>query len=98
MTEGECLRASLLALDDLENYYRWLLEEVRPFFGERLVEIGAGIGTFTARLVRSHVSCHPTTRVEVFEPDGTLYQHLRKRLETAHSDLLREGRLTTTNG
>ena len=97
LTEGECLTASLLALDDLENYYRWLFEEVRPFFGERLVEIGAGIGTFTARLVRSHVSCHPTARLEVFEPEGTLYQHLHKRLKTAHPDLLRAGRLTTTN-
>jgi SAM-dependent methyltransferase len=98
MTECECLTASLLALDDLENYYRWLFEEAHPFFGERLVEIGAGIGTFTVRLVRSHVSCHPTARLEVFEPEGSLYQHLRKRLETAHPDLLRAGRLTTTNG
>ncbi len=98
MTERECLTASLLALDDLENYYRWLVEEVRPFFGERLVEIGAGIGTFTTWIVRSHVSCHPTARLEVFEPEGNLYQHLRKRLETAHPDLLQAGRLRTTNG
>ena len=98
MTECECLTANLLALDDLENYYRWVFEEVRPLFGDRLVEIGAGIGTFTVRLVRSHVSCHPTARLEVFEPEGTLYQHLRNRLETAHPDLLRAGRLTTTNG
>ncbi len=98
MTECECLTASLLALDDLENYYRWLLEEVRPYFGERVVEIGGGIGTFTVRLVRSHVSCRPTARLEVFEPDDILYQRLRRRLETAHHDLLRAGRLTTTNG
>ena len=98
MTECECLTASLLALDDLEDYYRWLFEEVRPFFGERLVEIGAGIGTFTVQLVRSHVSCHPMARLEVFEPEGSLYRHLRKRLENAHPDLLRAGRLTTTNG
>jgi len=98
MTECEYLTASLLALDDLENYYRWLVEEVRPFFGERLVEIGAGIGTFTAWLVRTHMSCHPTSRLEVFEPEESLFQHLRKRLETAHPDLLRAGRLTTTNG
>lgn len=98
MTECECLTASLLALDDLENYYRWLFEEVHPFFGERLVEIGGGIGTFTVRLVRSHVSGHPTARLDVFEPESTLYQHLRKRLETAHPDLLRAGRLTTTHG
>jgi SAM-dependent methyltransferase len=98
MTECECLTASLLALDDLENYYRWVFEEVHPFYGDRLVEIGAGIGTFTVRLVRSHVSCHPTARLEVFEPEGTLYQHLKKRLETAHPDLLRAGRLRITNG
>jgi len=98
MTECECLTASLLALDDLENYYRWLFEEVRPFFGERLAEIGAGIGTFTVRLVRSHVSCHPTARLEVFEPEGNLYRHLQKRLESVHPDLVRAGRLTTTHG
>src|SRR5438309_4455617 len=98
MTECKCLTASLLALDDLENYYRWLVEEVRPFFGERMVEIGAGIGTFTAWLVRAHVSCHPTARLEAFEPEESLFQHLSKRLETAHPDLLRAGRLTTING
>src|SRR3989442_11599395 len=96
MTEGDCLTASLLALDDLENYYRWLFEEVRPFFGERLVEIWARIGTFTARLVRSHVSCHPTARLEGFEQEGTLYQHLHKRLKTPHPDLLPAGPLPPT--
>src|SRR5436309_13833882 len=98
MTECEYLTASLLALDDLENYYRWLVEEVRPFFGERLVEIGAGIGSFTACLVRTHVSCHPSSRLEVFEPEERLFKHLRKRWETAHPDLLRTGRWPTTTG
>src|SRR2546422_11441936 len=96
MTEGECLTASLLALDDLENYYRWLFEEVRPFFGERLVEIGAGIGTFTNRLVRSHVSCHPTARLEGVEPEGTPHPHLHKRVETRHPRLPPAGRPTAT--
>jgi SAM-dependent methyltransferase len=98
MTECERLTEILLSLDKIEKYYQWIGEEVHPFLGDRLVEIGAGIGTFTNVLVRSHVSCHPTARLEAFEPEGTLYQHLRKRLEAAHPDLLRAGRLTTTNG
>jgi SAM-dependent methyltransferase len=29
-----------------KNYYRWIVERFAPFFGRRVVEVGAGIGTF----------------------------------------------------
>lgn len=30
-----------------ENYYRWILERIRPYLGSRVMEVGAGIGTFS---------------------------------------------------
>jgi SAM-dependent methyltransferase len=33
-----------------ENYNAWLLERGKPFLGRRVLDVGAGIGTFTERL------------------------------------------------
>jgi SAM-dependent methyltransferase len=35
-----------------ENYNAWLLERSKPFLGSRVLDVGAGIGTFTERLAR----------------------------------------------
>ncbi len=32
------------------NYHRWIVDELRPFLGSRVVEVGAGAGSFTALL------------------------------------------------
>ena len=29
------------------NYYRWIADRCAPFFGRRVIEVGAGIGTFS---------------------------------------------------
>jgi SAM-dependent methyltransferase len=98
MTECESLTASLLSLDKIEQYYQWISEEAHPFIGDRLAEIGAGIGTFTNMLVRNHVARHPTVRLAVFEPERTLFQLLQERMERTCPELLRAGRLVATNG
>ena len=35
------------------NYYRWIADRFAPFFGRRVVEIGAGIGTFSEFIIDS---------------------------------------------
>jgi SAM-dependent methyltransferase len=95
---NKSLAFDLEALAQLDNYYRWIVEEIRPFLGDRLVEIGAGIGTFTNALVVNYLSHNPAARLEAFEPESLLYRQLHKRLALAHPDLIRTGRLVPTEG
>jgi len=98
MTACESLTASLLSLDGLEQYYRWISDEAHPFMGDRLAEIGAGIGTFTDVLMRNHIAPRPTARLAVFEPERTLFQLLQERIERTCPELLCASRVVTTNG
>ena len=58
------------ASDELEsmsgavNYYGWIVERFRPFLGRRILEVGAGIGTFSEYLLRAA----PEARVTLLEP------------------------------
>jgi SAM-dependent methyltransferase len=40
----------LARLAEAVAYHDWLFEAARPFLGERVLEVGAGVGTMTARL------------------------------------------------
>lgn len=93
MAELNHLAADLGTLDTLENYQGWIFEEICPFLGRRLVEIGAGIGTFTQVLLKAHLKTDPSARLEVFEPNATLYRRLCERMHDEHAALLQAGRL-----
>src|SRR5215213_2350974 len=41
----------LEAMSFAVNYHRWILEEFRPFLGRKLVEVGAGTGSFSEMLI-----------------------------------------------
>ena len=41
----------LEAMSFAVNYHRWILEEFRPYFGDHIVEVGAGKGSFSALLL-----------------------------------------------
>jgi len=55
-----------------DNYNEWLVARAKPFVGSRVLDFGAGTGTFTAAL---------TARADVvaIEPDPTFASRLRKR-------------------
>lgn len=95
-TEQDSLTSDLKALAGLENYHGWILDEIRPYLGTRLVEIGGGLGTFTKLLVSAHLLPHPAARLEIFEPASALCLRLRDDLQHAYSDLIRAGRLVVT--
>lgn len=47
---------TLRRISGLSRYNRWLWEQVEPFTGQRVLEVGAGIGTITRYLLsRQHV-------------------------------------------
>ncbi len=52
-TVDEELAATLHNLDDAHNYADWIVDHFRPFLGGTVVELGAGTGTMTTRLIDS---------------------------------------------
>jgi 2-polyprenyl-3-methyl-5-hydroxy-6-metoxy-1,4-benzoquinol methylase len=52
---------TLVRMATAENYNAWLLERSKPFLGRRVLDVGAGIGTFTERLA---VLCELVVAVE----------------------------------
>ena len=43
--------SDLEKLSQADNYHRWLLEQVAPAMGRRVLEVGAGIGNYTRLLL-----------------------------------------------
>jgi SAM-dependent methyltransferase len=65
----------LHALAEAENYYRWVIRQFAPFMGKRVIEVGAGIGTF-ARTLLNHV---PVSELVLVEPSDNLLPLLQRR-------------------
>ena len=56
------------------NYHRWILDTFAPYLGTRLVEVGAGSGSFS-RLIQYRVYAELAGRVVT---DGELHQCVLK--------------------
>lgn len=64
----------LEAMASAPNYYQWVLEEFAPFIKGKVLEVGAGRGTFSARLEEC-----PITELVAVEPSEEMYPLLAKR-------------------
>lgn len=64
----------LEALCFAENYYRWMLGEFAPFVQRRILEVGAGSGTLTERLLQ-----YQPERIVSLEPSENMFPHLRSK-------------------
>ena len=60
-------------MSEAPRYNAWLLSRAQPYLGPRVLDVGAGIGTFTAELARL------SERVVAVEPDATDFALLRER-------------------
>jgi len=98
MAEFKYLTSELEELTKLRNYYRWIFDEIRPFLGTRLAEIGAGLGTFTDVLAANHLTSKPTAQLTAFEPAGNLYRQLADRLTRNHGALVQARRVVIHHG
>lgn len=51
----EYVGKDLEAMSFAVNYHKWILDEFRPFLGKRLVEVGAGTGSFSELLLEESI-------------------------------------------
>lgn len=71
----------LEAMNGASNYHGWILGIFKPFLGRHLVEVGAGLGSFSELIVAQH-SCETLSLVE---PSKGMYEGLvvnARRLST----------------
>jgi SAM-dependent methyltransferase len=62
---------------DAANYNEWIWSRVQPLLGAFVLDVGAGLGTFTALAVRE------AERVIAIEPDSGFADLLRSRFRTS---------------
>src|SRR5215469_1014815 len=67
------------ALNAAENYRRALLAEFSPFLGDRVIEIGAGIGQLSQLLL----GAPPLRQLTCVEPDAEFCREHRVRVPGA---------------
>jgi SAM-dependent methyltransferase len=63
------------------NYHRWILEFFQPFLGTRIVEVGAGAGSFSELLREREIES-----LSLVEPSPAMYRLLLKRLGEDNKD------------
>jgi SAM-dependent methyltransferase len=68
------------------RYNAWLLERAMPFLGPRVLDVGAGIGTFSHALAAGR-------EVVALEPDPRLLPVLRRRFAGRANVTVRPGRI-----
>lgn len=64
-------------MDRAANYHQWILDIFEPYLGPRVIEVGAGIGTFASKILR-------IARIQeliAVEPAGNLFPILKERLK-----------------
>jgi SAM-dependent methyltransferase len=70
----------LEAMSFAVNYHKWILDEFRPFFGKKFVEVGAGTGSFSELLLQEKPE-----KLDIIEP-SEMFEFLEQnvsQIETA---------------
>ncbi len=66
----------LEAMSFAVNYHRWILSIFEPYLGKRIVEVGAGKGSFSELLLERRLES-----LSLVEPSAAMYQQLCRRME-----------------
>ena len=64
----------LEAMSFAHNYHKWIVDEIAPYLGKNVAEIGAGMGNFTEYLLTRNL-----TRLMAFEPSDNMYKVLQEK-------------------
>jgi 2-polyprenyl-3-methyl-5-hydroxy-6-metoxy-1,4-benzoquinol methylase len=78
----------LEAMDSASNYYSWMLEAFRPYLGQRILEVGAGSGNFSIRLLETQPEL-----LTCLEPSENVALRLERRLAGVSAAEARRGLL-----
>lgn len=97
VSEIEFLLATRV-LRELRNYNDWIFDEMEPFLGQSIAEVGGGIGIFTEMILSNHLANNPDASLEVFEPSKYLYPELLEVVRSKNRDLMDRGRLRLIPG
>ncbi|HEY6232383.1 MAG TPA: methyltransferase domain-containing protein [Pyrinomonadaceae bacterium] len=73
----------LEAMAQAANYHRWILRLFAPYLGQHLVEVGAGLGSFSELILENH-DCQTLSLVE---PSAEMYQQLAVKAPSLTNDL-----------
>jgi 16S rRNA A1518/A1519 N6-dimethyltransferase RsmA/KsgA/DIM1 with predicted DNA glycosylase/AP lyase activity len=65
----------LEAMSFAVNYHRWILSIFEPYLGARVVEVGAGTGSFSELLLERRLES-----LSLVEPSTAMYQQLCERV------------------
>lgn len=65
----------LEAMSFAVNYHRSIIDELEPYLGETIAEVGAGIGSVSKLLLRKRIK-----RLFAFEPSRNMYLRLEEEL------------------
>ena len=66
----------LMNLSDADNFTSWTAEQIEPYLGQVVVEVGAGLGAIARKLA----AADPDRKVLALEPAGNLYPELVENL------------------
>ena len=72
----------LEAMSFAVNYHRWILSIFEPYLGTRVVEVGAGTGSFSELLLERRMEL-----LSLVEPSTAMYQQLCRRMEELRSSV-----------
>lgn len=64
----------LEAMSFAVNYHKWILDEFRPFLGEKFVEVGAGTGSFSELLLEEKPA-----HLDIVEP-SEMFDYLKQNV------------------
>ncbi|HEX6279089.1 MAG TPA: class I SAM-dependent methyltransferase [Pyrinomonadaceae bacterium] len=95
----------LEAMTFAARYHRWILSEFRPYIGKRIVEVGAGTGSFSKMLLETQPEAlflvEPSAMYEQLvrnvpsDDKDISVRHIHALFETAASEIRSEGRPDT---
>ncbi len=68
--------ADLESMAEAKNYYQWMTEEFKPFIKGTVVEVGAGVGTFT-----EHLADLKPKQLYAFEPTEEMGPKLAQNMK-----------------
>ncbi len=70
----------LEAMSFAVNYHKWILDEFRPFFGKKLVEVGAGTGSFSELLL-----AEKPEQLTIIEP-SEMFEYLEQNVSQIETE------------